>query len=248
MSNSTVKSSSADLAGKQLIVTGGTGALGSAVSQTLLASGATVTVSYIVDEEFAELQKQCAEAVSAGRLHGAKANLTEESAVGDFVKATAADRGGLDGVVNIAGGFVFAPLLETSVDQLDHMWNLNFRTLFLVSRAAYPHLKQRGGGTIVSIGARPGTQGTAGLSAYAASKAAVINFTQTLADEGRADGVRAFSVLPSIIDTPANRAAMPDANFETWVTPASLARVIRFVLEDESQDMSGAILPVYGQA
>ena len=227
------------------LVTGGTGALGSAVSAGLLDAGAKVVVSYIVDEEFATLQ-QSRPADDAGTLSGVKVDLTNETAVREFVESVAKQHGRLDGVVNIAGGFVYAPLVETSIEQFDRMMNLNFRTLFLTSRAAFPLLKQNGGGSIVSIGARPGLQGSAGLSAYAASKAAVINFTQTLADEGRADGIRAYSVLPSIIDTPANRQAMPDQDFLKWVTPESLARVIRFVLEDESKDLSGASLPVYG--
>lgn len=238
------------LQNKVLIVTGGTGALGTAVTGTLLDAGAKVVVTYIVDEEYAQLQATTKQRNpdAAGRLSGARVDLTDENAVTDFFRQIMNQHAKVDGVINIAGGFVYAGLTETTIDQFDLMWNLNFRTLFLTSRAAYPHLKQSGGGTVVTIGARPGTQGVAGLSAYAASKAAVINFTQTLADEGRADGIRAFSILPSIIDTPANRAAMPDADFATWVTPASLARVIRFVLEDESRDMSGAILPVYGHA
>ncbi len=239
------------MSGKTLLVTGGTGALGSAVSLRLLAEGARVIVTYIVDEEFAQLQRAAGgETDQAQRLVGHKVDLISESAVSSFFQKLSDEMGAapLDGLVHIAGGFVYAGLGETTTAQFDLMWNLNFRSLFLCARAAYPWLKQNGGGTIVTIGARPGLQGTAGLSAYAASKAAVINFTQTLADEGRADGVRAFSVLPSIIDTPANRAAMPDAPHDTWVSPASLARVIAFVLEDESRDMSGAILPVYGQA
>ncbi|MCR9141265.1 MAG: SDR family oxidoreductase [bacterium] len=233
-----------------LIVTGGTGALGSAVSASLLDAGARVIVTYIVDEEYAELAASIAEtrdAQTAGRLSGRKVDVTDESAVNEFFQTTASEHSRLDGLVHIAGGFVYAGLVETSTEQFDRMWNLNLRSLFLCGRAAYPLLKQSRG-AIITIGARPGLQGTAGLSAYAASKAGVINFTQTVADEGRADGVRAFSVLPSIIDTPANRAAMPDADFNSWVTPASLARVIRFALEEESRDMSGAVLPVYGGA
>lgn len=248
-------SNPAGLKDRVVLITGGTGALGSAVTQTLLQAGARVATTYIIDAEFTRLQESVAadsrgadDAPVGDALTGHKVDLTNEDAVAALIDTIVSKHGRLDGVVNIAGGFVFAPLVETTSAQFDLMWNLNFRSLFLTSRAAYPHLKAGGGGTIVSIGARPGLQGSAGLGAYAASKAAVINFTQTLADEGRADGIRAFSILPSIIDTPANRAAMPDADFAAWVTPESLARVIRFVLEDESRDLSGATLPVYGRA
>jgi NAD(P)-dependent dehydrogenase (short-subunit alcohol dehydrogenase family) len=242
---------SADLREKILIVTGGTGALGSVVAATLLDAGARVVVTYIDAEEYKQLSAAIAksrDAETVERLTGANVDLTDEDAVESFFARLEKSQPRLDGVVHIAGGFVYAGLGDTTMRQFDLMWNLNFRSLFLCARAAYGRLKRNGGGAIVSIGARPGLQGAAGLSAYAASKAAVINFTQTLADEGRGDGIRAFSVLPSIIDTPANRAAMPDADFATWVAPASLARVIRFVLEEESRDMSGAILPVYGGA
>jgi NAD(P)-dependent dehydrogenase (short-subunit alcohol dehydrogenase family) len=236
------------LKSKVILVTGGTGALGGAVTRAILEAGAKVAVSYIVDAEYADLQSESAIPTELRRsLSGHRANLTDEAAVAALMDAVLMAHGRLDGVVCLAGGFVFAPLLETSVDQLDRMLHLNFRTLFLTCRAAFPHLKEQGG-AIVTIGSRPGTRGQAGFGVYGAAKAAVINFTETLADEGRPDNIRAFCLMPSIIDTPANRKAMPDADPGQWVAPASIARVVSFLLDDASRDMSGAIIPVYGNS
>jgi NAD(P)-dependent dehydrogenase (short-subunit alcohol dehydrogenase family) len=125
---------------------------------------------------------------------------------------------------------------------------LNLRPNVLLARAAMPRFVRRGGGAFVAVSARPALRPFPGAAPYIVSKAAVLSFVQTLDAEYRQDGIRANAVLPSVIDTPANRAAQPDADYSKWVAPAEIAKVVRFLVSSESAPTSGAAIPVYGRA
>jgi NAD(P)-dependent dehydrogenase (short-subunit alcohol dehydrogenase family) len=153
-----------------------------------------------------------------------------------------------DVLVNIVGGFSAGPFAETDLKTLDHMLDMNLRSGFIMTQALLPLLKQSAQGRVINIGARQALQGGSGVSAYAMSKAAVINLTQSLAKELQATKITVNAVVPSTIDTPANRESMPDADADQWVTPEDLAHSIFFLASPEARAISGAILPVYHRA
>jgi NAD(P)-dependent dehydrogenase (short-subunit alcohol dehydrogenase family) len=155
----------------------------------------------------------------------------------------------LRAVVNLVGGYAGGPRVhETEPGDFDRLLTLNVRPAFLVTRAALPHLIEAGGGALVYVSARAAVRPIAGAAGYVTAKAAVLAFAQAVAVEYRADGIRANTILPSVIDTPANRAAMPNADHSRWVPPEQIAAVIRFLCSDESAPTSAAAVPVYGRA
>jgi NAD(P)-dependent dehydrogenase (short-subunit alcohol dehydrogenase family) len=150
--------------------------------------------------------------------------------------------------VHLAGGFAAKPLAETTRADLDRQWALNLVTAFLCCREAVKALRKSGGGRIVNVGARVVESPTAGMTAYSVSKAAVAALTRAVAEEVRQEGILVNAVLPSIIDTPANRSAMPNAKFERWPQPSDIARTILWLASPENRLTSGALVPVYGRA
>jgi len=155
----------------------------------------------------------------------------------------------LRGVVNLVGGFaVGGRVHETPIEEFEAQFRLNLRPTYLVTQAALPHLLAAGSGSIVCAGTRAALRPFSGAAGYVSSKAAVIAFVNALAVEYRDDGIRANAILPSVIDTPGNRAAMPEGDFERWVKPAEIAGVIAFLLSEASAPTSGAAIPVYGRA
>ena len=156
---------------------------------------------------------------------------------------------GLEAVGNLVGGYSDGPRVhETEPDDFERMWRLNVMPGFLLARAAMPKLIERGGGAFVGVSARPALRPFPGAAGYISSKAAVLALIQALDAEYKNDGVRCNAILPSVIDTPANREAMPNADHSKWVAPADIARVIRFLVSDDSAPTSGAAIPVYGRA
>ena len=155
--------------------------------------------------------------------------------------------GGLDGLVNTAGGFRYETIETGSVESWDRLYAINVRTALLASQAALPHLVARGGGRIVFVGANAAGHAGLGMGAYAAAKSGVARLTEALAEEFKDRGITVNAVLPSILDTPANRADMPKADPARWVTPAALAQVIVFLLSDASAPITGALIPVKGR-
>ena len=156
--------------------------------------------------------------------------------------------GRLDVLVNTAGGYrAGQPLHATPNDTWDMMMNLNARTVFLMSRAVAPHMIDRGTGKIINVAARAALQGTANAGPYVASKMAVIRLTESLAAELADHGINVNCILPGTLDTPANRADRPDADFARWVQPESMANVILFLASDLAKDIQGAAVPVYGR-
>jgi NAD(P)-dependent dehydrogenase (short-subunit alcohol dehydrogenase family) len=222
----------------EVLVAGGTGALGSAVVKELVASGYAVGATWVVERERERLEG----------LEGVeliKADLFEPNEAAAAVAAISE----LAAVVNLVGGYAETGRIhETEPDDFDRLMRLNLRPNILLARAAIPRFLRQGGGAFVSVSARPALRPFAGAPAYIVAKAAVLSFVQTFDAEYRADGIRANAILPSVIDTPANRAAQPDADHSKWVAPEDIAKVVRFLVSDDSGPTSGAAIPVYGRA
>ncbi|MEA2472735.1 MAG: hypothetical protein QOE06_650 [Thermoleophilaceae bacterium] len=225
-----------------VLVAGGTGALGEAVLRELLDAGHPVTATWVVDRERERVEADLGERDGLSLL---KADLMDPAGAEQAVGSVE----GLGAVVNLVGGFMAGPLVhETDPDDFERMLRLNLRPGFLLARAAMPVLLAAGGGAYVGVSARPALKPFAGAAAYVTAKAGVLAFVRALdADYGK-QGIRANAILPSVIDTPANRNAEPDADFSKWVQPAEIARVIRFLVSDDAGVTSGAAIPVYGQA
>jgi NAD(P)-dependent dehydrogenase (short-subunit alcohol dehydrogenase family) len=225
------------------LITGGTGGLGVAVVERFLADGWRVVVPWVAERELERLPPR-------DGLSLVEADLFEPESVADVAGQAAADGDApLGAVVNLVGGFSEAGRVhETPIEEFELQLRLNLRATYLVTQAGLPHLLAAGGGAIVCVGTRAALRPFPGAAGYVTSKAAVLAFVQAVAVEYRDDGVRCNAVLPSVIDTPANRAAQPDADHERWVAPAQIAAVIRFLCSDESAPVSGAAVPVYGRA
>lgn len=216
---------------KQVIVTGANGALGRAVVAAAAAAGATVTG---IDLGF--------DAEPAG-VRCLTADLTD----GDAARRAVSEVGTVDALFNIAGGFSMGPAVhETPQGDWDRMFAMNVETLRNMVAAAVPGMVSRGRGSIVNVGALSAREGQGAMGAYCAAKSVVMRLTESLSSELRDQGVNVNAVLPSIIDTPANRADMPDADFSKWVAPDDLARVICFLGSDLSRAVHGALVPVRG--
>lgn len=225
-----------------ILVAGGTGALGSAVLRELIDAGYRVTTTWVEERERERVQEAFGDNAS---LTLVEADLMEPKAVDRAVESV----DDLGAVVNLVGGFLAGPRVhETDPDEWERMLRLNLRPGFLLAHAGVPRMLERGGGAYVGVSARAALQPFPGAAAYTTAKAGVIAFVKALhADYGK-QGLRANAILPSIIDTPANRAATPDADFSKWPQPAELAKVIRFLVSDGSAVTSGAAIPVYGRA
>jgi NAD(P)-dependent dehydrogenase (short-subunit alcohol dehydrogenase family) len=236
-----------DFTDQVIVVTGGAGNLGQAVIRAFYAVGARVAV---VDRKREVAVEVFGDDVPEGEYCGYFAgNLTEEASVAEMVEAIVARFGHIDVLLNIAGGFRSGTRLhETPVATWDFMFDLNARTVFLMSRAVIPHMIARRRGKIISVGARAALKGTAKSGPYIASKMAVIRLTETMAAELKKDGINVNCILPGTIDTPANRAETPDADFSKWVTPESMANVVLFLASEAAADIHGAAIPVYGRS
>jgi NAD(P)-dependent dehydrogenase (short-subunit alcohol dehydrogenase family) len=223
--------------GKIIVVTGASGALGRVVAELALARGARVAgVDYAASQGHA----------TANRIDVGGVDLTDAAQASKAIEAVAAHFGRLDALVNIAGGFAYETVAEGDPHTWQHMYALNVLTALNASRAALPHLAASAAGRIVNVGAMGALQAGAGMGAYAASKAGVHRLTEALAAEWKGK-VTVNAVLPSTIDTPANRASMAKADFSKWVTPQELADVILFLASGAASAVTGALLPVNGR-
>jgi NAD(P)-dependent dehydrogenase (short-subunit alcohol dehydrogenase family) len=211
-----------------VIVTGASGVLGRAVVARLKADG--VIVAAVDAAPVVEID---ADLVLPG------VDLADATTVGAAFEAVVSALGTVNGLANIAGGFVWEPVVGGEAETWDRMFRTNLLTAALASRAALPHLLKQGG-AIVNIGAAGAVDPAAGMAPYAASKAGVMAMTRSLADELRGQGVRVNAVLPTILDTPTNRRDMPDADPAGWILPADAAEVIAFLLSDASVAVNGS--------
>ena len=179
-----------------------------------------------------------------------RADVTDAAEVETIVSAAAASDGApLGGLVNLVGGFAMGGRIdETPVDEFERQFRLNLRPTYLMTQAALKEMLANGGGAIVCVGTRAALQPFKGAAGYIASKAAVIAFSQAVSVEYKDDSIRCNVILPSVIDTPANRASMPNADHERWVKPAEIATVISHLLSPDAAVTSGATIPVYGRA
>jgi NAD(P)-dependent dehydrogenase (short-subunit alcohol dehydrogenase family) len=226
-----------------VIVTGGTGGLGLAVTERFLDDGWRVVVPWVVERELERIERR-------ETLELIQADLFDEQSVASVVQlATQDETRPLRAVVNLVGGFSEGGRIhETPIADFEAQLRLNLRPTYLATAAALPALMAGGGGAVVCVSTRAALRPFPGASGYITAKAAVLGFVDAAAAEYKKDGVRVNAVLPSVIDTPANRASMPDADFDTWVRPDQIARVIRFLCSDDASITSGAHVPVYGLA
>ncbi len=232
-----------DLTGKIAIVTGGAGALGAAVVERLSAAGATVITPYIDETAFTALCERVPGVV------GIRLDLTDEAAAHAAYHDVAAHHGGIDILVNVAGGFAGGdPVHQTPWSLWQAQLDMNLKTAVISCAAAIPPMIARGGGAIVNVSSRTAIQPGANLAAYAVAKRGVLQLTEALAVELRPHDITVNAVLPSVIDTAANRAAMPNADYSRWVKPAEIAAVIHFLVGPAARIISGAAIPVYGKA
>ena len=226
------------------LVTGGTGGLGRAVVAELLDAGAQVVVPWVAERERDAVSSELGD---RDELHLIEANLLEGGAA-EAVEA-ASEAGELRSVVNLVGGFAAGDRIhEEPPETLEKMLALNLSTAVNTSRAALPKMLDAGGGSIVCVGTKVAYEPFSGGAAYAISKAAVLALVRALHAEYRDDGIRANAIVPSVIDTPANRESMPGADFDKWVEPAEIARVVRFLCSADSSPISGDEIPVYGRS
>ena len=223
--------------GKVVIVTGASGALGKVVAEVALARGARVAG---VDHSPTQV------AATGNRIDIGSVDLTDATQAGKAIDAVASHFGRIDALINIAGGFAFEAIAEGDPKTWQRMYALNVLTTLNASRSAIPYLSTSGTGRIVNVGAVGALQAAGGMGAYAASKAGVHRLTEALAAEWRGK-ITVNAVLPSTIDTSANRASMPKADFTKWVSPEELANVILFLASDAASAVTGALIPVSGR-
>jgi NAD(P)-dependent dehydrogenase (short-subunit alcohol dehydrogenase family) len=222
-----------------VIVTGGTGGLGAAVTSAFLQAGDRVVVPWVSERELERVEEH-------ERLELVQADLMEPGSVAEVV-AAAGD--GLRAVVNLVGGFAAGDRVhETPVEDFEAQLRLNLRPTYLMCAAALRVLLAAGGGALVCVSSRVAERPFKGAAGYITSKAAVLAFVDALHTEYKDDGIRVNAIMPSTIDTPANRRSMPDADHDTWVKPAEIAAVVRFLCSDDAAVVGGGHVPVYGRA
>lgn len=231
-----------DFRGDVVLVTGVGGALGSAVADAFLETGATVCGADIVTPEDEDFLLD-----DPDRIDFYQGDFTDESAVEDTVDEIVDSHGGLDYLANIAGTWRGGtPIHETEADTFDFLFGVNLKTMFLASKHALPHLREREG-AVVSVSARSSLEGGEGDGIYRATKAGVRILTETIAEENLGT-VRANAVMPSVIDTPMNREMMSDSDFSKWVDPKDIAAVFLLLCSDAAAPTSGGAIPVYGES
>ena len=230
-----------------VVVAGGTGGLGRAVSEAFLVEGATVIATYRNRDEFAELARLATANATDLRLQGRQVDVTDEAAAGELIASVINQHGRIDALINTVGGYAGgSKLWETEGAVLERMLALNVRSGFALARAAVPPMLRQQSGCIVNVAAEAAFTHPAGAAAYAASKAAAVAMIGSLAAELVGTGVRVNSIIPSIIDTESNRKAMPHADFAKWPKPQDIARAILFLCSDAAKSIHGAALPAKG--
>ena len=238
---------SAKFEGRVVLVAGGTGGLGRAVTLAFLEEGAKVIATYRKQEELDTLKIRAG--VNTVQLEGVAVDVTDEAAVRQLIEKIVGKYRRLDTMVNTVGGYAGGTKLwELETKVFDQMLALNLRSGYALSRAAVRAMLKEGHGAIVNVASKAAVDHAGGAAAYAASKSAAVALLDSLAADLQGSGVRANTVLPSIIDTEANRKAMPKADFAKWPKPEEIARVILFLCSDDARVIHGAAIPVYGDS
>jgi len=235
--------SAGPLANRVAIVTGGTGALGQAVTLRLLGDGATVCVPYLFAAGRDTLLSRLG-AIDKERLMTATCDATDDTAMASFVDTVRARHGRIDILVMAVGGFAGGALIETARSTWDGMLTLNLTSVFTAARAVVPHMVAAGRGRVITVASRAVMPPAPGFIAYTVSKVGVIAFTQALAQEMRGRGITVNAVLPSTMDTAANRAAMPESDRKRWVPVESVADAIAFLARDEAGHVTGSLFAI----
>jgi NAD(P)-dependent dehydrogenase (short-subunit alcohol dehydrogenase family) len=231
---------------KVVLVAGGTGALGRAVSLAFLAEGARVAVTYRQVKEFEVLRRAAEDRGTA--LIRCELDVTNVAATEALAQRIVAEHGRIDVLVNAVGAYAGGtPLWETAPEVFERMLSLNLRAGFALARAIVPAMLRQRSGAVVNVASKAAFDHGAGAAAYAASKAAAVAMIDSLAADVKGQGVRVNSVVPSIFDTEENRKAMPGADFSRWPKPEEIARVVLFLCSDEARLIHGASVPVYGE-
>ena len=230
---------------KVALITGATGGVGEVVSAHMAKAGYRLTLTARSEDDLTALVSKLE--IPKERVMTHTADLTNSESVQKLVEAVEARWGGVDILVNIAGGWRGGkPLGEVTDDEWDATLRLNLHTAFLVNRAVLPHMVEKGWGRIINFSSKAAVSPGPRQAAYNVAKAGVISLTESIAAEYRRKGIAANAILPSIIDTPANRTAMPDADFSRWVRPEELAKLILFLCTEEGGSLNGASVPMYG--
>lgn len=230
---------------KVVLVTGGTGGLGRAVTAAFLDEGAKVVVTYFHEKEMDDLKRT--NGANASSLAGHSVDVTDDAAVTEFVNGLIEEYGRIDVLVNAVGGYAGGTKLwESDPKVFDRMMMLNLRAGYAILRAVASVMVKAGSGAMVNVASRAAFDHAGGAAGYAASKAAAVAIVDSLAADLKGTEVRANSIVPSIIDTEVNRKAMPNADFAQWPKPEDIARVILFLCSDEARLVNGASVPVYG--
>jgi NAD(P)-dependent dehydrogenase (short-subunit alcohol dehydrogenase family) len=228
---------------RTVVVAGGTGALGGSVTRAFLATGARVIATYRKPKEFDALKKQ-----SGDGLIGVSLDVTDEAAVAKFVGETESKYGAIDALVIAVGGYAGGKQMwETDSATYEQMLSLNLRAAFVMTRAVLPGMIRNNRGAIVNVASKAGYGHAAGAAMYAASKAGVMALFDSLAEEVKPYNINVNSIVPSIMDTPANRREMPKADFSVWPKTDDIAKVIVYLCSDEARVIHGAAVPVYGR-
>lgn len=230
---------------KNVLITGATGNLGEAVARAFLERGASLALT---DRNPERLRSTYADVPTGQVLFVAPVDMADAAQVEQLFATVKAHWDRLDVLVNVVGGFTYEKILGSSSDTWDKMMTLNARTAYNVCRSAAPIMVAQGSGKIINVAARAGLSAGAGVAAYAAAKSAVIRLTESLAAEVKEYGVNVNCVLPGTLDTPQNRAEMPNADHARWVPLAALADVIVFLASPAARAIHGAAIPVYGRS
>ncbi|HYL65680.1 MAG TPA: SDR family NAD(P)-dependent oxidoreductase [Nitrosopumilaceae archaeon] len=234
-----------DFEGKVVLITGGTGALGREASLSFLKSNAVAAITHVTDREISQLESTLGDLMKKVML--IKADIGDEEQVEKTVSDIVKKYGRIDILINVVGGYIGGKkVTEMTGKEWDLMMNLNLKTAFLISKHVVGQMLRQGSGKVVHVAARLGLKGIAGNSAYGASKSGLIRLVESLSDEVKDKNINVNCIMPSIIDTGANRKDMPDADFSKWVKPSEIAQVMLFLASDDSKSIHGAAMPVYG--
>jgi NAD(P)-dependent dehydrogenase (short-subunit alcohol dehydrogenase family) len=226
-----------------VVVTGAFGALGSTVARAFAGAGARLALIDVAQPS-AEIQSEFG---ASGHLLLPGADLADVEGTRKAMAAIAMRFGGIDVLVNVAGGFRWEKIASGDISTWDSLYSMNLRSAVVSSKSALPAMLERGRGRIINIGAGAAGKAGAGMGAYAASKAGVQRFTEALAEELKDQAITVNAVLPGIIDTPRNRIDMPQADFSRWVSPEAIAEVILFLASDAARAVTGASIQVTGR-